>query len=149
MLTHHRLLSEQLSTWAAAVSEAVAASRQHDAAVAEMIAYLAEEETIYPAVAAARPDLTGTVSEMVAEHGTLSASAEALAGLADGNAAAEKARQIADLFGAHAVRENNVLLPALLASDDMDLAALLAQMHRCVEEAAKTDRTGRPPPGTR
>lgn len=158
MLTHHRLLSEQLSTWAAAVSEAVAASRQHDAAVAEMIAYLAEEvlphaiaeeETIYPAVAAARPDLTGTVSEMVAEHGTLSASAEALAGLADGNAAAEKARQIADLFGAHAVRENNVLLPALLASDDMDLAALLAQMHRRVEEAAKTDRTGRPPPGTR
>ncbi|HEU5385674.1 MAG TPA: DUF2249 domain-containing protein, partial [Streptosporangiaceae bacterium] len=120
-------------------------------AVAEMIAYLAEEvlphaiaeeETIYPAVAAARPDLTGTVSEMVAEHGSLSASAEALAGLADGHAAVEKARQVAGLFGAHAARENNVLLPALLASDDVDLAALLAQMHRRAREAAKTDRTG-------
>jgi uncharacterized protein (DUF2249 family)/hemerythrin-like domain-containing protein len=151
MLTHHRLLSEQLSTRAAAVSEAVATGRRHDAAVAEMIAYLAEEvlphaiaeeETIYPAVAAARPDLTGTVSEMVAEHGTLSAFAEALAGLAEGHAAAEKARQIANLFGAHAARENNVLLPALLTGDDVDLAALLAQMHRRAGEAAKTDRTG-------
>ncbi|HET9969349.1 MAG TPA: DUF2249 domain-containing protein, partial [Streptosporangiaceae bacterium] len=151
MLTHHRLLNEQLSSRAAAVSEAVAAGRRPDAAVAEMIAYLAEEvlphaiaeeETIYPAVAAARPDLTATVSEMVAEHRTLSASAGALAALADGQAAAEKARHIADLFDAHAARENDVLLPALLASDDVDLAALLAQMHRHAEEAAKTDRTG-------
>jgi uncharacterized protein (DUF2249 family) len=151
MLSHHRLLSEQLSTRAAAVSGAVAAGRQHDTAVAELVAYLAEEvlphaiaeeETIYPAVAAARPDLTGTVSEMVAEHGTLSASAEALAGLADGHAAAEKARQIAALFDAHAARENDVLLPALLASDDVDMAALLAQMHRRAGESAKTDKTG-------
>jgi uncharacterized protein (DUF2249 family) len=151
MLTHHRLLSDRLSSRAAEVSEVVASGRRPDAAAAEMIAYLAEEvlphaiaeeETIYPAVAAARPDLTGMVSEMIAEHGTLSASAEALAGLADGHAAAEKARQIADLFDAHAARENDVMLPALLASDDVDLAALLAQMHRRVEEAAKTERTG-------
>jgi uncharacterized protein (DUF2249 family) len=151
MLTHHRLLGEQLSTRAAAVSGAVAAGRQHDVAVAELVAYLAEEvqphaiaeeEAIYPAVAAARPDLTGTVSEMVAEHGTLSAAAEALAGLADGHAAAEKARQIAALFDAHAARENDVLLPALLASCDVDLAALLAQMHRRAGEATKTDKTG-------
>ena len=152
MRTHHRLLSEQLSSRAAAVSEAVTAGRPHDAAVAGLIAYLAEEvlphaaaeeETIYPAAAAARGDLAGTVNEMAAEHGTLSAAAGALAGLADGTAAAGQARQIADLFAAHAAEENEVLLPALLANDDVDLAALLAQMHRRAEEAAKTGRTGK------
>lgn len=152
MRTHHRLLSEQLGIRAAAVSEAVSAGRPHDAAVADLIAYLAaevlphavaEEETIYPAVAAARGDLASTVSAMAAEHDTLSATAEALAGLADGAAAAGKARQLADLFAAHAAQENEVLLPALLANDDVDLAALLAQMHRHAEEVAKTGGTGK------
>ena len=131
-------------------SEAVTAGRPHDAAVADLIAYLAEEvlphamaeeETIYPAAVAARGDLADTVNEMAAEHGTLSAAAEALAGLPDGTAVAGQARQIADLFAAHAAKENEMLLPALLANDDTDLAALLAQMHRHAEEAAKTGRT--------
>lgn len=152
MRTHHRLLSEQLDSRAAAVSEAVTAGRPHNAAVAGVIAYLAEEvlphavaeeETIYPAAAAARGDLIGTVNEMASEHGTLSAAAEALADLADGAAAAGQAQQIADLFAAHAAKENEVLLPALLANDDVDLAALLAQMHRRAEDAAKTGRTGK------
>lgn len=142
MRSHHRLLREQLSTRAAAVSAAVAAGRPHQAAVAAMITYLAEEvlphaiaeeETIYPAVAAAQSDLTGTVNEMAAEHNTLTAAAEALAGLTDGALAAERARQIAELFTAHAAREDEVLLPALLASDDVDLGGLLAQMHRRFE----------------
>lgn len=152
MRTHHRLLSEQLSSRAAAVSEAVTAGRPHDAAVADLIAYLAEEvlthavaeeETIYPAAAAARGDLAGPVNEMAVEHGALSAAAEALAGLADGTAAAGQARQIADLFAAHAANENEMLLPALLANDHTDLAALLAQMQRHAEQAAKTGRTGK------
>jgi hypothetical protein len=75
---------------------------------------------------------------MLAEHNTLSAAAGALTGLFDGIAAAGQARQIADLFAAHATRENDVLLPALLADHDVVLAALLAQMHRRAEEAAKT-----------
>ncbi len=152
MRTHHRLLSEQVGGRAAAITEAVSAGRSHDVAVADLIAYLAEEilphamaeeETVYPAVVAASAGLIGTVSEMATEHGTLSAAAEALAGLADGTAAAEQARQIADLFAAHAAKENDVLLPALLANDDTDLAALLAQMHRRTEEIAKTGWAGK------
>lgn len=151
MRTHHRLLSEQLSSRAAAVSEAVTTGRPHDAAAADLIAYLAEEilphavaeeETIYPAAAAARGDLADTVSEMAAEHGTLSAAAETLAGLTDGTAAAGQAMQIADLFAAHAAKENEMLLSALLANDATDLAALLAQMHRRAEKTAKAGRTG-------
>jgi uncharacterized protein (DUF2249 family) len=158
MRAHHRLLSEQLSGRAAAVAEAVTAGRPHEAAVADMVTYLAEEvlphaaaeeETIYPAAypaaAAADGDLVSTVNEMAAEHGTLSAAAKALAGLANASAAADRARQIADLFAAHAARENEVLLPALLASDDVDLAALLAQMHLRAEDAAKKGRTGNNP----
>ena len=159
MRTHHRVLSEQLSTRAAAVSEAVTAGRPHQAAVASLVAYLAgevlphaaaEEQTIYPA-AALRGGLIGTVNEMLAEHHTLSAAAGALTGLADGTAAAGQARQIAELFAAHAARENDVLLPALLADHDVDLAALLAQMHRRAEEAARAappgDTTSRDPQG--
>ncbi|MGH3158518.1 MAG: hemerythrin domain-containing protein, partial [Streptosporangiaceae bacterium] len=136
--SHHRVLSEQLSVRAAAVSEAVAAGRPHEAAVLDVLAYLAEEVlphaaaeegTIYPA-AAAHDGLTGTVNEMLAEHHTLSQAADALAGLSDGRTAAEQARQVAELFAAHADRENDVLFPALLADDSVDLPALLAQMHR-------------------
>ena len=150
MRTQHRLLTEQLSSRVTAVLEAVEASRPHGPAVAELIAYMAdevlphavaEENTIYPA-AAAQDDLTGTVSEMLAEHKTLSAAAEALAGAGDGRTAAEQAREVAELFTAHAARENDVLLPALLASIEVDLAALLAQLHRRAEEAVRPPSDG-------
>ena len=61
-------------------------------------------------------------------------SAGALAEQADGAAAAGQAGRIAELFAAHAARENDVLLPALLANSDVDLAGLLAQMHRVQKE---------------
>jgi uncharacterized protein (DUF2249 family)/hemerythrin-like domain-containing protein len=146
MRTHHQLLSDQLGTLADAVSQAAVAGWPQETAVADMITYLAEqvlphaaaeEDTIYPAVAARHDDLAGTVSEMLAEHETLSAAAEALAGQADGGTAAGQAREIAELFAAHAARENDVLLPALLGDSDVDLAALLAQMHRRVGEIAQ------------
>jgi uncharacterized protein (DUF2249 family)/iron-sulfur cluster repair protein YtfE (RIC family) len=155
MRTHHQMLSGQLSAHVAAVSEAVAAGRPHEAAVAGLVAYLAgqvlphaaaEEQTIYPA-AAAHPDLAGTVSAMTAEHKALSAAAGRLADLLGGAAAAEQARQIAELFAEHAARENDILLPALLADHDVDLAALLAEMHRRIEEAGNAAHAGEAPAG--
>lgn len=134
---HHRALGEQLAERAEAVSNAVAAGRPHAAAIGGFIAYLAgevlphaaaEEKTIYP-VAAAHADLVGMVGEMSAEHATLSAAGGRLAVLTDGGAAAGQARQIADMFAAHAAKENDVLLPALLADATVDLVALLAQIH--------------------
>jgi hypothetical protein len=149
--THHQMLSAHV----AAVSEAVTAGRPHETAGARLVAYLAgeilphaaaEEETIYPA-AAARPDLAGTVSAMTAEHKTLSAAAGRLAGLPGGVAAAGQARQIAEPFAEHAARENDILLPALLADHDVDLAALLAEMHRRTGEAGKAAHDGDAPAG--
>lgn len=141
--THHRLLSEQLTERVTAVSGAVAARQPHGAAVAGLIAYMAEEvlphaaaeeATIYPA-AAAHPELADTVGAMTTEHKTLSAAASRLAGLADGAAAAEQARQIAELFTSHAARENDILLPALVRDESVDLAALLDEMHKYAERA--------------
>ena len=137
MLEHHKRLGEELAGRADAVSGAVAAGRPYGAAVAGLVAYLAEEvlphaageeQTIYPA-AAAHADMAGMVGEMIAEHVTLSALGARVATLTDGTAAAGQAQQIAGLFTAHAAKENDVLLPALLVDKSVDLAGLLTQMH--------------------
>lgn len=135
--THHRMLGEQLAERAEVVSSAVAAGRPHAAAVGGFIAYLAgevlphaavEEKTLYP-LAAAHAELDSVVAQMSAEHATLSAAGSRLAVLTDGGAAAGQARQIAELFAAHAAKENDVLLPALLADANVDLVALLGKIH--------------------
>jgi hypothetical protein len=74
MLAHHARLGEELASRADSVSAAVTAGRPYGAAVAGLIAYLAEEvlphaaaeeKTVYPA-AAAHADMAGMVGEMVA-----------------------------------------------------------------------------------
>jgi uncharacterized protein (DUF2249 family)/iron-sulfur cluster repair protein YtfE (RIC family) len=143
MRAHHRVLGEQLSERVSAVAAAAVAGQPHQAAVAGLVAYLAgeilphaaaEEATIYPA-AAALDGLAGIVSEMTAEHKVLS---EATGRLAEATAAgaAERAEEISRLFAGHVAKENDVLLPALLASQDTGLPALLAEMHRHTEQAA-------------
>lgn len=142
---HHQVLSERLCGHVAALCDAVTAGQPHEAAAADLVTYLtdaviphaaAEEQTLYPAVAA-NTELAGIVSSMTAEHQALSAAAGRLADLPDGLAAAEQARQIGLLFTEHANRENDVLLPALLASSDTDFGSLLTRMYRHAEEAAK------------
>ncbi len=145
MRAHHQVLGEQLSARVSAVSAAAAAGRPHEAAVAGLIAYLAgeilphaaaEETTIYPA-AAALDGLAGTVGEMTAEHTILSEAAGRLAEAADAADAARRAEEIARLFAGHVAKENDILLPALLASDVADLPELLAGMHRRTRQAAQ------------
>ena len=143
MLAHHRALDEHMGARAAAVGRAVASDVAYGPALADLVAYLAdevlphalaEEHSIYQA-AGARPDLADTVAEMTGEHRSLASAAEDLADAPNGPAAAARAGQIADLFGAHVRRENEVLLPALLADGGVDLAQLLVQMHRLTEAA--------------
>jgi uncharacterized protein (DUF2249 family) len=143
---HHRALGDGLAERAEAVSAAAAAGRPYEPAVADFIAYAgeevlphaaAEEKTIYPALVA-RTDLGDLVGEMITEHAFLSLSASRLATLTDGAAAAELAQQVAELFAAHAAKENDVLLPALLADDTVNLAELLGRMHHDLERPAPT-----------
>ena len=145
---HHRVLAKRLSSRVSAVPAAAAAGQPHEAAVARLIGYLAgeilphaaaEEATIYPA-AAALDGLAGTVTEMTAEHKVLFEAAGRLAEPADAATAAGRAQEIARLFAGHVAKENDILLPALLASQDTDLPALLAEMHRRSEQAAQVNQ---------
>ena len=147
MRTHHRILGEQLGQRVSAVTAAAAAGQPHEAAVAGLIAYLAgeilphaaaEEATIHPA-AAGLDGLAGTVSEMTAEHKILSDAAGRLAEPAAAADAVRRAEEIARLFAAHVAKENDILLPALLASDGADLPRLLAEMHHRTEQATTVD----------
>ena len=55
---------------------------------------------------------------------------------------AERAEAIDSLFAAHVARENDVLLPLLLAVEQVDLARLLGQMHRRAEPAGRVGPVG-------
>jgi uncharacterized protein (DUF2249 family) len=97
---------------------------------------IAEEHSIYR-IAESLPGLATTVTEMIGEHRRLAAMIDCLGEAMDGPAAASQAEQIATLFTAHVAKENDILLPALLADDDIDLGELLEQMHQLTAEAQK------------
>lgn len=142
MLAHHRTLQEGVTGRAAAV--VVAAAGDGDAyrlPMAKLIAFLAEdvlphawaeERTIYRAVGA-HSGQDSLVHEMVAEHRAFVARATRLATTTDGPAAAREARELAASFAAHVAKENDALLPPLLADDTVDLASELAELHRMTE----------------
>lgn len=141
MLAHHRALIEHVGIRVAALTGAVDAGSAHEAAVAELVAYLAdevlphalaEEHTIYQ-VAGTRAELAAIVTEMISEHRSLAGASEQLATASNGRDAARQAEAIGALFRTHVAKENDLLLPPLLADDDVDLAQLLVQMHRLIE----------------
>jgi len=146
MLTHHRSLLENVGVRVEGLSRAVALGSAYEAAAADLVAYLAdevlphalaEEHTIYPTVGR-RAELASTVAGMVAEHRTLATEVERLADAATGSEAAARGQEIGALFSGHVGRENDILLPALLATDGVDLPHLLVQMHRLTEAAQQT-----------
>ncbi len=143
MLAHHRTLEDQVARRVATVREAGGSNRPNEAAVAELVAYvaeevlphaMAEEHSIYQA-AGGLPDLAGTVTEMIAEHRQLMASVGALATSQSPADAADLAGSIGALFATHVAKENDLLLPPLQADDTVSLSELLVQMHRLTEAA--------------
>ena len=143
MLAHHQALEENVAIRVAALAGAVAAGSVYEAPTAELVAYLAdeviphalaEEQTIYR-VASIRAGLAETVTEMIEEHRSLASAIKQLAGASTGSDAVRQAESISALFAAHVAKENELLLPSLLADDEVDLRQLLAQMQRLTESA--------------
>jgi uncharacterized protein (DUF2249 family)/hemerythrin-like domain-containing protein len=143
MLAHHAALAEGVRRRVVALSSSVEVGDSYEPAVAELVAYvaeqvlphaLAEEHTIYQA-ASARDELAETVAAMVDEHRRLASLVERLATADAGPAATAEAEAIGSLFAAHVAKENEVLLPPLAADATADLAGLLAEMHRLTEAA--------------
>jgi len=135
IIHHHAVLRRELEQRTGAVCDAAGSGTPVDRPLADLRAYLyaeilphaaAEERTLYQA-AASQARGSELVRALVAEHGDLAGLVARLEGPADGGEAARTAESITTLFAAHAARENDLLLPALIGSG-ADLAALLADM---------------------
>lgn len=135
IIHHHAVLRRELEQRTGALCDATGSGTAFDQPLADLRAYLdteilphaaAEERTLYQAAAsqARGGELVGT---LIAEHHDLAGLVARLQVPADGSDAASTAESIATLFAAHAAKENDLLLPALVSSG-ADLAALLADM---------------------
>jgi uncharacterized protein (DUF2249 family) len=123
---------EGLVAAAAAGNEPVARTAQQDLVGwlhRELVPHaLAEEKAMYPhAQALAEGRLL--VDGMLAEHAAIIATVTELAGAAGVVRAAVAARALQTLFDVHLAKENELVLPLLLAAPGVSLADVLAGMH--------------------
>lgn len=152
ILRHHAVLGEQVRSRVDALRQAVEQLPQggssYEPAVAELVAFLAdevlphasaEEQTVY-VEAAAHAGLVEVVDQMMGEHKRIVLLTEELASAKSASAAAATGDRIAELFVVHAGKENDLLLPVLMADAEVDLADLLSKMHAVTEAARDAGR---------
>lgn len=136
---HHVELNDDLRARVATLCDAVRSGTDHASARGAVIAYLdgellphaaAEEMALYPA------GDTGITAMLVRamrdEHRNLVGRVAELRGTADALDAATGASAILALFESHLSKENDLLIPALVANPDVSLADLLSGMHELV-----------------
>ena len=132
---HHQELESALTARVDTLIAAARAGQAHPDAVAELQGLLvrdvvpharAEEDVLYAAATA--DALRALVAGMIFEHETLLGLATDLTATTDAVDAAATARAIQAVFVGHVRRENELLLPALAADPQVDLAALLPVM---------------------
>ncbi len=92
-----------------------------------------EEETIYARAAEPRFGVLALVQDMKKEHGQLEGLTGQLKAATSGVRAMRAAGAIEEVFRSHAGRENDLLLPVLEAAPEVNLTALLEEMHRTTE----------------
>ena len=136
---HHAELHATLRTRVLGLVDAAAAGGDFGTARAAVLEFLddellphaaAEERTLYRAAEAGSSALL--VEAMRAEHVDLAARVEALRDADLRLATATAASVVLALFESHLRKENELLIPALLARADVSLADLLAGMHQLV-----------------
>jgi uncharacterized protein (DUF2249 family)/iron-sulfur cluster repair protein YtfE (RIC family) len=139
IINHHAQLADGLNQRAETLLDLVANDHLLKAETArqDLVAYLrreilphaqAEEQVLYPP-AAALPEGRLLVAGMVDEHHAL---ADLVAQLAAAKApvrAAALSRAVTALFATHLHKENDLVLPLLLAAPDVRLSTVLAGMH--------------------
>lgn len=136
---HHVELNADLRARVAVLRDAVRSGTDQGSARDAVVAYLdgellphaaAEEAALYPA------GDTGTTAMLVQamrdEHRNLIDRVAALRGTADPLGAAMDAAAILALFESHLSKENDLLLPALVANPDVAVGDLLHGMHELV-----------------
>lgn len=103
---------------------------------------LAEEHTLY-AAAAARPAGGPLVEGMLDEHRAITALVGEVADAGSLVRAAAAARALAVLFATHLTKENDLILPMLVAAGDVSLADLLGGMHELLGAGDSASGPGR------
>lgn len=143
MLAHHAALTDGLSRRVAALRSAHELGAGFEPAAGELLAYLAsevlphaaaEEGSVYR-TAATKDELASTVTSMLEEHELLGASADRLAAASDSAEALAEAEALERQFVAHVAKENEIILPSLVADEGVDMASLLGEMHRLIESS--------------
>jgi uncharacterized protein (DUF2249 family)/iron-sulfur cluster repair protein YtfE (RIC family) len=101
----------------------------------------AEERVLYPPAASADAGLL--VRSMIDEHRVLAALVTQLADATSPVRAAAAAQALATLFAVHLAKENDLVLPLLVAAAEVSLAALLAGMHELLGDEPGQETAGR------
>jgi hemerythrin HHE cation binding domain-containing protein len=136
---HHAELHEGLRMRVVALVAAVRGGSDHRPAVDAVLEFLdrellphaaAEERTLYRAADTGPTAIL--VDAMQAEHRDIVGRVGRLRDRPDGLGAATIASAILALFESHLAKENDRLIPALLARPDVSLGDLLAGMHELV-----------------
>ena len=124
---------DALVAGAAAHDEVAARSARADLVAwcrAELVPHAeAEEQALYPA-ARARGEARLLVEGMLGEHDVIRGLVQELETAPDPVRAAAAARALRAVFDAHLAKENELVLPVLMAAPDVSVARLLAGMHQ-------------------
>ncbi|MBX6357618.1 MAG: hemerythrin domain-containing protein, partial [Micromonosporaceae bacterium] len=152
VVSHHAELSEGLTKRVEALVREVDSQYllKAEAARQDLLSYLrreilphaqAEEAALYPP-AAALPDGRLLVEGMVNEHRSLSDLVAELANAGSLIRAAATARALAALFAVHLAKENDLVLPLLVATPEVSLTQILSGMHEVLGKAGGGEAHG-------
>lgn len=150
ILAHHAALNEQVDLRVKYLGDKVANNESSGSAVAALVTYLssevvphaiAEEHTIYQA-AIDKLGFSDLIRQMTSEHKVLIDEIAALKNSVGGTSAVEHADSFASLFSQHVNKENELILPQLLSSQNVDLTVLLSEMHELFEAAKESATNG-------
>ncbi len=146
ILAHHAALDEDVKRRVRLIAGRADGNEFDNSAVAELINYLnaevvphaiSEEHTIYQ-VASDKLGLAGLIGEMTSEHRTLVGEITALENSSNLKDVVEHSERFSALFSKHVAKENDLILPKLLGSQEVDLRLVLSEMHELFEAAKES-----------
>ena len=150
--SHHAQLADTLNRYALALRRAAEGEdaarlwRHRDGLVrwlhGELLPHAyAEEAALYP-VAADQPGGRLLVEGMRGEHAAIAALVVETEDATTAVALVAAARALSALFAAHLQKENDLVVPLLVAAEDVSLAGLLDGMHDLIGQPAETADCG-------
>ncbi len=146
MLAHHASLIEEVNFRVQVIRNKVANQEPEGSSVSDLVNYMnsdvvphaiAEEHTIYLA-ASDKLGLSKMIGQMVSEHQELIGEISALREALTPSEAVERSEQLALLFSEHVKKENDLILPQLFDSRNVDLTLVLGEMHELFEAAKES-----------